>query len=220
MSAIWHWIVDHFTNGGHYVGILMAMLLHAARDSVQTGHKGVLFRFGKVHGTVGPGTPALQIKPFFVMRQVRVLTTTLDLASQRICSGDGFEWDVDSTISYKVSDPVLATTAVDDYDAGVRSVSGLVVTALVAMSSTKFLRDDRKAIEEAAETILRRVLPPWGIEVERFGFTAIAPAASSLRVMQVRSLAMERLAALEAISDPRDPIAARRALATILKTAG
>lgn len=220
MSTIWHWLVDHFGSSGHYAGILLAILLHAARDSVETGHKGVFFRFGKVYTVAGPGTPAIQIKPFFVMRQVRTLTTTLDLASQRLCSGDGFEWDVDSTISYKVSDPALAVTAVADYEDGIRSLAAVVVTMLVAMSATKFLRDDRRAIEEAVETILRRVLPRWGIEVEKFGFTAIAPAASSLRVMQVRSMAMERLAALEAIADPRDADAARRALATILRTAG
>lgn len=100
---------------------------------VDSGHVGVVFRFGAVE-RVSPAGLGLHL-PWPLERHEVVDVTDVrrvETGSQRLLTGDTNLVDLDLVIQYTAADPVLFLTAVDDPEALVASVTRAVSCEVVA----------------------------------------------------------------------------------------
>ena len=111
--------------------ILVAVaIVRSFGTTVQTGWAGVLFSFGRATKVLEPGFHPL-IPIFQKVRQTPIRSITLDLPRQRVTTGDGLVFDVHANIIYRVEDPILALTAIDDVRKGILTLMPLLVLALM-----------------------------------------------------------------------------------------
>ncbi len=168
-------------------------LLALARQlgtTVQSGSKGVLFVWGRVRKELEPGFHPL-VPVMMAVRKTPVRSITLELPRQRVTTADGFVYDVQANIVYRVADPRRALTEIAHLRHGIE--------ALLALIAADLLRDlTRAAIVEVktleAELIRRaeQELARWGVTVEQAGFTSIAPTKKTLHVTQLALRGTER----------------------------
>ncbi len=162
--------------------------------TIYSGWKGVLFRFGRARRVLEPGfVPLLPV--VHIVRKTRVRSITLDLREQRVMTSDGLVYDVDVNLVYRVRDPMKALIEVDDIKRGCATILALV-TQDVLRQQTRATITERTSLAEELTTRAQARLDDWGIEVDRAGFTSIAPTIETLRLTQLAPLVRERAAAL------------------------
>jgi len=161
---------------------------------VQEYERAVIFRLGRLRpgGAKGPGI-------FFVIpcidshNKVDLRTVSFDVPPQEVLSRDSVTVTVDAVIYYRVSNPTMATTNVEDYS---RSTHLLGATTLRNVLGTKCLAEilsEREQIAHWMGITLDEATDPWGIKVERVEIKDVR-----LPVQLQRAMAAEAEAAREA----------------------
>jgi hypothetical protein len=189
-----------------YAAILITIaIVRAAGKTVVSGHTGLKFSFGRATREVAPGFHPLI--PFLqVIRTLPTRDRTLDLPQQRVTTRDGLVYDVDANIVFRVVDVRRALIEIDDLDKGMIQMLGLGVQEVLRARerSSMYVSDD---LDAALGATMTRRLEPWGVDVQRAGFTSIKPSPRTLRVTQLTSRVGERermLALLEQRGVPRN----------------
>src|SRR5207253_2049935 len=131
-------------------------------------YKGVLFVFGRVRKELEPGFHPL-FPVVMTARKTPVRSVTLDLPRQRLTTADGLVYDVQANIVYRVADPKLALTQIDNLRKGIEALLPLIVEDLLR-GQTQATVLDFKALEAELIGRAEQALRPWGVRVEQAGF--------------------------------------------------
>lgn len=190
LLALLRWVVENPCESFTMV-LGFGMLLGTV---IQSGTRGVQFRFGRVRGLLEPGFHPL-LPWFDQVQKVHTRAVTLDVPAQRVTTRDGMVYDVDANVVYRLADPVKALVEVDDWKHGVATRVALTVHELVRTRDRGQVRE-REDLDQELTELLGPRLAAWGIVVERAGFTSIAPTGHTLHVTQLAVLVRERTAAL------------------------
>jgi regulator of protease activity HflC (stomatin/prohibitin superfamily) len=183
-------VVDYAKNHRVVTALAVLALLRLFGITVQSGSKGVLFVFGRVREELGPGFHFLV--PFVTAaRTIPVRSVTLDLPRQRITTADGLVYDVQANIVYRVADPKLALTQIDNLRHGIEAKLPLIVEDLLR-SQTRAGILDFTSLEAELGARAEAALQRWGVTVEQAGFKSIAPTHKTLRLTQLLLLGAER----------------------------
>ena len=203
VGAAWEWssdfvvgVVEENRREALYaVGITVYAVIRAAGRTVQSGNRGLKFSFGRATRVLEPGfyplIPFLQIVRVLPSRQ-----RTLDLPRQRVTTLDGLVFDVDANLVYRITDVRKALIEIDDLEKGMLQMLGLAVQQVLCARG----RDEMYTSEELDATLSENMagrLAPWGVEVERAGFTSIRPTDRTLRVTQLATRMAERVGNLQ-----------------------
>ena len=193
------WAWDRLVRWGKENPVSMSLVVLAIVRSfgttVQTGWAGVLFTFGRAKRVLEPGFQPL-IPIFQKVRQTPIRSITLDLPRQRVTTSDGLVFDVHANIIYRVEDPILALTGIDDISKGILTlVPLLVLTLMREHDGTSILTPH--ALDAELTTKARESLARWGIGVEQAGLASIAPTAPTMRLTQLGLRVRERAALLD-----------------------
>ena len=194
-GAVWRRLVNWGKeNPGSLVLVVLA-IVRSFGTTVQTGWAGVLFSFGKAKRVLEPGFQPL-IPIFQKVRQTPIRSITLDLPRQRVTTSDGLVFDVHANIIYRVEDPILALTAIDDVRKGVLTVLPLLVLSLMRQHDGQSILAPQ-ALDAELTTQAREALARWGVGVEQAGLATIAPTAPTMRLTQLGLRVRERAALLD-----------------------
>ena len=175
--------------------LIVLAIVRSFGTTVQTGWAGVLFSFGKAKKVLQPGFHPL-IPIFQKVRQTPIRSITLDLSRQRVTTRDGLVFDVHANIIYRVDDPILALTSIDDIRKGVLTMLPLLVLAMMReQDGTGVLTPH--ALDAELTTKAREALARWGVGVEQAGLATIAPTAPTMRLTQLGLRVAERAALLD-----------------------
>ncbi len=152
---------------------------------IQSGQRGVLFRWGRVVKELEPGFHWL-VPMMHGVRKTPVRSITMELPAQKVMTSDGLVYDVRVNLVYRVNDATKALTLIDRIDSGCRAAISIIVADLLRVRGQGQLVNraslDRELTERAQAWISR-----WGLVVEQAGFTTIAPHKSVLRTTQLRA---------------------------------
>lgn len=165
-------------------------LLRLLGTTVQTGSKGVLFVFGRVRKELEPGFHPL-LPLVMTARTTPVRSVTLHLPRQRLTTADDLVYDVQANIVYRVADPKLALTQIDNLCNGVEAMLSLIVADLLR-GLTRAAMLDFKALETELIARAEQKLRRWGVTLEHAGFENIAPTKKTLHLTQLVALSDER----------------------------
>ncbi|XP_063722057.1 stomatin-like [Symsagittifera roscoffensis] len=161
---------------------------------VQEYERSVIFRLGRIlgGGAKGPGI-------FFVIPctdtyvKVDLRTVSFDVPPQEILSKDSVTVAVDAVVYYRISNPTISVTNVEDAN---RSTKLLAATTLRNVLGTKNLSEilaDRDTISSTMQSMLDEATDPWGVKVERVEIKDVR-----LPVQLQRAMAAEAEAGREA----------------------
>jgi hypothetical protein len=166
---------------------------------IQSGQRGVLFRWGRAVKELEPGFHWL-VPVMHAARKVPVRSVTLVLPDQKVMTADGLVYDVRVNLVYHVDDATKALTLVDHLDSGCRAAVPILVTNILRQLDQAQLVDrvilDRELTQRIDAWVAR-----WGLVIEQAGFTTIAPDKSALRTTQLRRKTIERARALRQMID-------------------
>jgi regulator of protease activity HflC (stomatin/prohibitin superfamily) len=199
LGADWHLILREIQRHPWTVAVALYGLARAFGVMIQSGQRGVLFRWGKAAKELEPGFHWL-IPLVHGVKKTPVRSVTIHLPSQKVITVDGLVYDVSVSVVYRVEDATRALTLVDDVDTGCRAAIAIVVAEVLRVRDQAQLVERVSLDRELSERI-RAWIARWGLVVEQAGFTTIAPAKGVLRTTQLRSRTMERARALRDLID-------------------
>ncbi|MCA8920782.1 MAG: SPFH domain-containing protein [Planctomycetes bacterium] len=190
LDATWELLLAELREHPERALIALWLFARALGKTIQTGQLGVRFRFGRVHGALEPGfhwlAPGLER-----IRVVPARSQTLDLKQQRLSTPKGLVLELDANLVFRIEDPVLALTEVDDYRAGCLTALALAVQEVVWRYGDHGARELKLMGSELADALQPR-LARWGIVVEETGFTTLSPSPRTLRLTQLGARLAER----------------------------
>ncbi len=169
-----------------------------AGKTVNSGEIGVKFSFGRAVRVCEPGFYPL-IPIFQTVRTVPSRARTLDLPRQRLTTANGFVFEVDANVVYRVVDPQKALIQIDSLEKGMLQILGLSVYELLSELEGDELRVGRELDERLAERMGQR-LASWGVTVDRAGFSTLNPSRETIRITQLQRLAATRARAVATFS--------------------
>ncbi|XP_042211538.1 band 7 protein AGAP004871-like isoform X1 [Homarus americanus] len=161
---------------------------------VQEYERAVIFRLGRLlkGGAKGPGI-------FFVVpcidsyRKVDLRTVSFDVPPQEILSRDSVTVSVDAVVYYRVSDPIMAQTNVEDYSHSTRLLAATTLRNVLGTKNLAEILSERESISHNMQSSLDEATDPWGVKVERVEIKDVR-----LPVQLQRAMAAEAEAAREA----------------------
>lgn len=196
---IWHILLQQ---AQQHPWAVLAGLYGVARAfgvMIQSGQRGVLFRWGRVVKELEPGFHWL-VPLMHTARKTPVRSVTLVLPDQKVMTADGLVYDVRVNFVYRVNNATKALTLVDHLDSACRAAIPIVVTDILRRRDQAQLVDRVLLDHELTERIHAWVAR-WGLVIEQAGFTTIAPHKSVLHTTQLRRRTIERARALRQMID-------------------
>ncbi|KAL7053116.1 hypothetical protein AAHC03_025721 [Spirometra sp. Aus1] len=130
--------------------------------------RAVIFRLGRIlpNGARGPGLffvlPCLDI-----IRKVDLRTVTFDVPPQEVLTKDSVTVAVDAVVYYRIYNPVVAVTNVEDADRSTRLLAATTLRNVLGTRSLSEILAERESISGSMQSMLDDATDPWGVKVER-----------------------------------------------------
>jgi regulator of protease activity HflC (stomatin/prohibitin superfamily) len=152
------------------LGILIVLgLITTARSVrvVQQFEQGIVFRYGKLAGTRGPGLAVL-VPVIDRLQKVNMQIVAMAVPAQEGITRDNVSVRVDAVVYFRVVDPVKATINVQNYMFAISQQAQTSLRSIIGQSDLQQLLAERDAVNRE----LRRIIDeptegPWGVRVER-----------------------------------------------------
>jgi hypothetical protein len=199
LRAIWHLGVDYARQHPWTVAVALYGLAVSFGVTIQSGQRGVLFRWGRVRKELEPGFHWL-IPVVHKVKKTPVRSVTIDLPPQKVMTADGLVYDVSVNVVYRVADATKALTLVDRVDAGCRALIPLFVTEVIRVLDQTEVAD-RATIDRRLTELINAWISRWGLVVEQAGFSTISPGKSVLQTTQLRAKTLERALAMRMLME-------------------
>jgi regulator of protease activity HflC (stomatin/prohibitin superfamily) len=144
--------------------------------------RGVVFRFGKLQATRGPGLIFL-IPGVERLVKIDLRIVTIDVPKQEIMTRDNVPATVDAVIYFKVVDPSAAVVKVENYWKATSLIGQTTLRSVLGQSPLDDLLSQRDIINQKLQEIIDRSTEPWGIKVTGVEVKEVALPDSMKRAM-------------------------------------
>jgi regulator of protease activity HflC (stomatin/prohibitin superfamily) len=146
------------------VVLILIVLLAKALHIVAQYEIGVLFRLGRVVGTKSPGL-AVIVPVIDRLTKVSMRIVTMPIQSQGIITKDNVSVDVSAVAYFRVIDAVKSVVAIEDVRAAIDQIAQTTLRKVVGQHSL----DETLAETDVINTGIRQILDvttiAWGVEV-------------------------------------------------------
>lgn len=165
------------------LAIVAVVVYGASARVVRQFERGVVFRFGKVHGP--PREPGfVWIAPFVdQMRKVNMQIVTLPIPAQDGITRDNVTVRVDAVVYFRVHAPIDAVVEVQDYEFAVSQVAQTSLRSIIGKSELDDLLSNREALNQGLALMIDSPAVGWGIEIDRVEIKDVALPESMKRSM-------------------------------------
>jgi regulator of protease activity HflC (stomatin/prohibitin superfamily) len=137
---------------------------------VEAGHAGVYTRDGRHEATLRPGTHAF----WRGVARVKVAVVDLreqvqDVAGQELMTADKVTLRLNAVVVFRVVDPLLAVTAVEDHRQALYREAQLSLRAAVGARELDALLQDKDAVARELDGVLKARAAAFGVELVQLG---------------------------------------------------
>ncbi len=144
--------------------IIVLILLFSAIKILKEYERGVIFRFGRLSGTKGPGI--FLIIPFVdKMIKVDLRTITMDVPPQDIITRDNVPVKVNAVIYFRVLDPAKSIVKIEKYMLATSQIAQTTLRSILGQAELDDLLARREKINQELQKIIDEQTDPWGIKV-------------------------------------------------------
>jgi regulator of protease activity HflC (stomatin/prohibitin superfamily) len=162
--------------------ILLILVLNAIR-LVNQYERGVVFRLGKLRGSIKQPGLRLIIPIVDQMRKISLRTITLPIESQKIITKDNVSVDVSAVAYYKIQDPAKSIIEIENVISAIYQNAQTTVRNVIGQSSLDEILSETTAINNKVRTILENVTEKWGVYVSTVEIKDIQLPESMQRAM-------------------------------------
>jgi regulator of protease activity HflC (stomatin/prohibitin superfamily) len=145
--------------------ILIAMMFGVR--IVQQYERGVVFRLGKVRGTIKQPGLRVIIPLVDVMRKVNMRTVTMPIPSQKVISKDNVSIDVAAVAYYRVVDPSKSLIEIENATVAMNQRAQTTVRNVVGRHMLDEVLSSTDKINDLVKEILESTVLQWGVELSR-----------------------------------------------------
>jgi regulator of protease activity HflC (stomatin/prohibitin superfamily) len=146
------------------VVLLALIVLALAIKIVKQYEKGVLFRLGRLRGTLEPGLQII-IPLVDVLHRVSLRIITLPIQSQGIITRDNVSVDVSAVAYYRVVDAVKSVIAIETVRAAIDQIAQTTLRKVVGQHTLDEILAETDTINVDIREILDVTTAAWGVEV-------------------------------------------------------
>lgn len=144
--------------------IIVLILLLSAVKILREYERGVIFRFGRLSATKGPGI--FLIIPFVdKMIKVDLRTVTMDVPPQDIITRDNVPVKVNAVIYFRVMDPALSVIKIERYIVATSQIAQTTLRSILGQAELDDLLARREKINQELQKVIDEQTDPWGIKV-------------------------------------------------------
>jgi len=156
--------------------------------------RAVIFRLGRLRkgGSKGPGIFTV-IPCIDTYRCVDLRTVSFDVPPQEILSRDSVTVAVDAVVYYRVSNPTICISNVENFSHSTRLLAATTLRNVLGTKNLAEILSERETISHVMQSSLDEATDPWGVKVERVEIKDVR-----LPVQLQRAMAAEAEAAREA----------------------
>jgi regulator of protease activity HflC (stomatin/prohibitin superfamily) len=144
--------------------ILVLVGLGLAIRIVKQYEKGVLFRFGRLHGTREPGLRII-IPVVDVLHRISLRIVTMPIQSQGIITKDNVSVDVAGVAYFRVVDAVKSVIAIENVNVAINQIAQTTLRNVVGQHALDEILAETDRINEDIRLILDSTTTEWGLEV-------------------------------------------------------
>ena len=144
--------------------VLTVMFLASAIRILNEYERGVIFRFGRIINTKGPGIIIL-IPVVDRMVKVDLRTIAMEVPSQDVITRDNVSIKVSAVIYFRVMDSNRAVIEVENYLYATSQLSQTTLRSVCGQVELDEILSEREKINLNIQGILDRGTEPWGIKV-------------------------------------------------------
>ena len=137
---------------------------------IEPGHVGLFVREGQHELTLGPGTHALwkgEARARVVVVDMR--EQVHDVAGQEIMTADKVTLRLNAVVAFRVSDPLRAVTAVEDFRQALHREAQLALRSVIGTRELDVLLADKDGVARELDAVVRAKVAPMGLEVVSLG---------------------------------------------------
>jgi regulator of protease activity HflC (stomatin/prohibitin superfamily) len=191
-----------------------ALLLEVV--TVEAGHAGLFFKDGRHEATLGPGAHAF----WKGMAKARVVDVDLreqvvDVAGQEIMTADKVTLRLNAVVTFKVADPLKATSTVEDFRQALYREAQLALRGVIGTRELDALLSDKDAVARELDVIVRSRVAGFGLEVVALGIRDVILPGEMKDLMN--KVTEAKKAAEAALITRREETAAMRSQANTAK---
>src|SRR5450830_1270122 len=144
--------------------VVLLVLLGLAVRIIKQYEQGVLFRLGRVQGTLQPGLRV--IIPFVdVLHRVSLRIITMPIQSQGIITRDNVSVDVSAVAYFRVVDAVKSVVAIENVGAAIDQIAQTTLRKVVGQHTLDETLSETDRINLDIREILDVTTAAWGVEV-------------------------------------------------------
>ncbi len=164
--AITDTILDFLSSALGVIIVLVILLwfLSSSLKIVKEYERAVIFRLGRLVGAKGPGIFFI-IPIIDTLRKVDLRILTFDVPKQMIITRDNITVNVDAVVYYRVFDPSLAITKVENYMLSTNLLAQTTLRDILGQVELDELLAKRDELNQKLQTSLDKPTDPWGIKV-------------------------------------------------------
>ncbi len=126
--------------------------------------RGVVFRFGRVIGAIGPGFRWI-IPGVDKMVKVSLRVVTMDVPPQDVITKDNVSIKVNAVVYFRVMDPVKAIIQVENYLYATSQLAQTTLRSVVGQAELDEVLSERDRLNMKIQEILDKQTDSWGIKV-------------------------------------------------------
>lgn len=144
--------------------ILVIYFLSVSVYVLREYERGVVFRLGRLQPVKGPGLVIIiPIIDRLIKVSLRVFTD--EVPSQDVITQDNVSVQVSAVVYFKVIDPNLSVTEIEDYHYATSQMSQTTLRSVLGQSSLDELLAKRDELNSTLQHIIDEQTKPWGIKV-------------------------------------------------------
>ncbi len=168
------------------IGIALAIVLPAAIKILREYERGVIFRFGRLVGTKGPGL--FVILPY-VDRMVKVdlRVITMDVPYQEVITKDNVTVKVNAVVYFRVVDPEASVVKVLDFVRATSQISQTTLRSVLGQSELDELLAQREKLNQILQKTIDEQTDPWGVKVTTVEIKEVELAETMKRSMAAQA---------------------------------
>jgi regulator of protease activity HflC (stomatin/prohibitin superfamily) len=163
--------------------LCLLVLLGASVRVVSQFERGIVLRFGRLHGDArGPGLTL--IAPVADrLHKVTMQIVTLPVPAQEGITRDNVTVKVDAVVYYRVYDPVRVVVDVQNYQAAIGQVAQASLRSIIGKSDLDDLLSNRERLNQGLELMIDTPAVDWGVHIDRVDIKDVALPESMKRSM-------------------------------------
>ncbi|MFF2078689.1 slipin family protein [Kitasatospora sp. NPDC058162] len=165
------------------VAVVVLFLLTTGVRVVQQYERGVVFRLGRVRGTVREPGLTLLVPVLDKMRKVNVQVVTMPVPTQEGITKDNVSVSVDAVLYFRVIEPIRATVDVQNYNFAMLQVAQTSLRSIIGKSELDDLLSGRENLHHDLEVMLESPATGWGVHIDRVEIKDVSLPDSMKRSM-------------------------------------